>query len=130
MEEWEAELGEYTETPANAYTPTEAKNLIGAQDEAHAYSPEINEEEDQAKPEFVEGEVLFARAEYGDIALLSADDALSALGISGAEKILNLKKSKMATSRLRGLKKALYGTKPIQAAMLKKPLPRSKRLTA
>lgn len=55
---WEAQLGGLTVTPANAYTPTDAQNLLTAADSAHAYTPDIMaEEETAAVGDYVEGEV-------------------------------------------------------------------------
>ena len=88
LEEWEASLGEYTTSDANAYTPSNAENLMATAEKDHAYDPNAEEEIDPAA-EYVEGEVLFARSE-GGISLFGADDLdweLADLGIYDAEKI-------------------------------------------
>lgn len=93
---WEAELGEFTATPANAYTPTSAKNLLQAADSAHAYTPDaMAEEETAAAGDYVEGEVLYARSSRSSgIAMFSrdrggdtVDDELAALGVTNAEAL-------------------------------------------
>ena len=45
LAEWEAALGDFTVTDANAYTPTEAKDLLTAEDTGHAYNPNAEEDE-------------------------------------------------------------------------------------
>lgn len=98
---WEAQLGEFTVTPANAYTPTEAKDLLTAGDSAHAYTPDtMGDEADGASADYVEGEVLYARVSGASsgIAMLdrdggndgAVDEALAALGIVNAEEIFTV----------------------------------------
>lgn len=92
---WEAELGAFTATPANAYTPTSAENLLQAADSAHAYTPDaMAEEETAAAGDYVEGEVLYARSSRSSgIAMFSrdrgdtVDDELAALGVTNAEAL-------------------------------------------
>ena len=93
---WEAELGEFTATPVNAYTPTSAENLLQAADSAHAYTPDaMAEEETAAAGDYAEGEVLYARSSRsGGIAMFSrgrggdtVDDELAALGVTNAEAL-------------------------------------------
>ena len=89
MAEWEAQLGDFTMTPANAYTPTEAENLLSAEERDHAYSPEATEEEEESvSAEYVEGEVLYARS--GSVSLFGMDDVdaeLAALGVISSEEV-------------------------------------------
>jgi len=94
MAEWEAGLGEYTETPANAYTPVEPKNMLNAVDTGHAYEPEFEKEEEKtiSADEYVQGEVLFSRVE-GGFSLFGDDDIedeLSSLGISDISKVTSI----------------------------------------
>ena len=90
LAKWEVSLGEFTETPANAYTPAEAKNLLTAEDTGHAYNPDLGEEEEPpVSAEYVPGEVLFSRMEggfslFGDE---NIESELAALGISVMEQI-------------------------------------------
>jgi len=89
LAEWEAQLGDFTMTPANAYTPAEAENLLSAEERDHAYTPDTTEEaEESVSAEYVEGEVLFARS--GSVSLFGMDDVdseLAALGIVSSEEV-------------------------------------------
>lgn len=81
---WEAALGDFTVTDANAYTPTEAKDLLTAEDTGHAYDPNP-EEEDEITGEYVPGEVLYARR--SGMLSASANRALAALGIEDSTPV-------------------------------------------
>ena len=87
MDRWEESLGDFSQRDVNAYTPTETKNLIQSTDTGHTYDVDFDgdkDEESQEKtPEFVDGEILYAKTE-GGISLFSAnpDDELENLGIS------------------------------------------------
>lgn len=88
LEEWEASLEDYTTSDANAYTPSNAENLMATAEKDHAYDPNAEEEIDPAA-EYVEGEVLFARSE-GGISLFGADDLdweLADLGIYDVQEV-------------------------------------------
>lgn len=117
MDKWEESLGDFSQRDVNAYTPTEAKNLIQSTDTGHTYDVDFDgdkEEESQEKtPEFVDGEILYAKTE-GGISLFSAnpDDALENLGISEPEKIYeSTEKSDGKISLLSNTKKVWYKAK-------------------
>lgn len=117
MDKWEESLGDFSQRDVNAYTPTEAKNLIQSTDTGHTYDVDFDgdkEEESQEKtPEFVDGEILYAKTE-GGISLFSAnpDDELENLGISEPEKIYEItEKSDGKISLLSNTKKVWYKAK-------------------
>ena len=117
MDKWEESLGDFSQRDVNAYTPTEAKNLIQSTDTGHTYDVDFDgdkEEESQEKtPEFVDGEILYAKTE-GGISLFSAnpDDELENLGISEPEKIYeSTEKSDGKISLLSSTKKVWYKAK-------------------
>lgn len=117
MDRWEESLGDFSQRDVNAYTPTEAKNLIQSTDTGHTYDVDFDgdkDEESQEKtPEFVDGEILYAKTE-GGISLFSAnpDDELENLGISEPEKIYeSTEKSDGKISLLSSTKKVWYKAK-------------------
>ena len=117
MDKWEESLGDFSQRDVNAYTPTEVKNLIQSTDTGHTYDVDFDgdkEEESQEKtPEFVDGEILYAKTE-GGISLFSAnpDDELENLGISEPEKIYeSTEKSDGKISLLSNTKKVWYKAK-------------------
>ena len=117
MDKWEESLGDFSQRDVNAYTPTEAKNLIQSTDTGHTYDVDFDgdkDEESQEKtPEFVDGEILYAKTE-GGISLFSAnpDDELENLGISEPEKIYeSTEKSDGKISLLSSTKKVWYKAK-------------------
>lgn len=117
MDKWEESLGDFSQRDVNAYTPTEVKNLIQSTDTGHTYDVDFDgdkDEESQEKtPEFVDGEILYAKTE-GGISLFSAnpDDELEKLGISEPEKIYeSTEKSDGKISLLSNTKKVWYKAK-------------------
>ena len=84
-------LEPFTMESVNPYTPSAVKNLLTAGEIDHAYEREAAADEPDASS-YVPGEVLFAYRE-GGISLFSANDIeaeLSALGVTGAEKIMDV----------------------------------------
>lgn len=88
MAEWEANIGEFTSTPANAYTPSVPKNLLATEETAHAYTVDFDaSEETGGKIPYVEGEVLFSKIEDGAMLMSDDSDILADLGIKSTEEI-------------------------------------------